>query len=428
MSVGESLLHAMCEEGDTSVMFQYKLTEDLFQGQEKEVFNFVANHVEQYVQLPKVETLTKAFPDITVSAEPVKFYLDKVDQRYKHRKLNLTLQDCSTLMKDKDPDGAILQIQDLMAELALFDTRMNIAEFGADAYSLIMNEINQPSGGDGILFGWPYLDGMVNGLRGGDVVSYVGRPAVGKTWKMIYSAMNAWRVQKKSVMILSMEMNILSIAQRLAALQTGISISSIKSGLFLQHSFAGVHVDEKAELSQKLKAITEQKHKLHLIDGNLTSTPNQIFALAHQLKPDVVFIDGAYLLKHPNPRLDRYTRVAENIEEIKRLTSQLGIPTVCSYQFNRGASKKKKDEEVSLDDIGYSDAIGQISSVVLGLFEEDSVETLHARKVRVLKGRDGAIGQFTVNWDFENMDFSQVMTKDDKDKETAESEGALQHI
>jgi replicative DNA helicase len=430
MSVGESLLHAMCEEGDTSVMFQYKLTEDLFQGQEKEIFTFVEQHVEQYVMLPQPETLKNAFPAITASVEPVKYYLDKVDERYKHRRLNLTLQECSNLMKDQHVNGALDQIRGMVSELALFDTRMKMAEFGEDAYDLIMNEINQPAGGNGILFGWPYLDAMVNGLKGGDVVSYVGRPAVGKTWKMIYSAMNAWRWQHKTVMVLSMEMNILSIAQRLAAIDTSTSIASIKSGLLLQHNYAGVKVDEKADLSAKLKKLKEHpvEHKLHLIDGNLTSTPQQIFALAHQLKPDVIFIDGAYLLKHQNPRLDRYTRVAENIEEIKRLTSQLAIPTICSYQFNRAATKKKKNEEVSLEDIGYSDAIGQISSVVLGLFEEESVETLHSRNIRVLKGRDGAVGQFAVNWDFDNMDFSQVASDKDKEKEEAEQVQPLEHI
>jgi len=404
MSIGESVLHALCVEGDTSAFFKYRLTDSLFLGDEKQAFAFVLHHVNNHAVLPHVSTLMELYPNLKPAVEPATYYLHQLDERFKHRLLNKTLQDCSHLMKDQKVDSALKMMGEVLNQVALFDVRMDMAEFGQDAYDIVMGEINSGTSGDGILFGWPYLDAMVNGLRGGDVVSYVGRPAVGKTWKLIYSAMHAWEAQEKNVMVLSMEMNILSIAQRMASLYSKVPINDVKSGFLDENPWH----DEKAHLGSTLKALHGTQHKLHMIDGNLTSTPRQIFALAKQLKVDVVFIDGAYLLKNDNPKLDRFTRVAENIEEIKRLTSQLGIPTVCSYQFNRQASKKKSNDAVTLDDIGYSDAIGQISSVVLGLFEEDSVETLNARNVRVLKGRDGAVGQFQVKWDFQNMDFSEV--------------------
>lgn len=421
MSVGEALLHALCKEGDTSLLFKFKLTEDLFQGDEKSVYKFVSNHLDKYISLPKLETLLAAYPNLAPSLEPATYYMDQVSERHKYVRLNASLMKCSTLMKDQKVAEALEVVSSLTSELAAFDIRQQMAEFGADAYNMVLGEVARQKklgSNDAIKFGWPYLDDMVHGLQPGDVVSYVGRPAVGKTWKLIYSSLYAWQQQAKNVMILSMEMNTLSIAQRLASLYSQISIASIKTGFLMSHT------GEPEVLESKLKAIHDKPNKLHLIDGNLTSTPQQIFSLAHQLQPDVVFIDGAYLLRSANPRLDRWTRVAENIEEIKRLTSQLAIPTVCSYQFNREASKKKTSDDVTLNDIGYSDAIGQISSVVLGLFEEDSVETLRSRKIRVLKGRDGAIGQFDVRWDFENMDFSQI-TKEDLEEEEAKPLGHL---
>jgi replicative DNA helicase len=94
------------------------------------------------------------------------------------------------------------------------------------------------------------------------------------------------------------------------------------------------------------------------------------------------------------------------------LATELDIPVVVSYQLNRDAAKKikkQKSDEVDLEDIGYSDAIGQLSSIVLALLEEESVETLLARKVTVLKGRYGETGSFRVNWDFQKMDFKQII-------------------
>lgn len=405
MSVGESLLHALCAAQDTSVFFKHKLATEMFYGTEKAAFEFVQHHVESYHTLPQPDTLKEHFPNLAESVEPPTYYLDKVAERYKYKRANKLLTQCSELMHDQNVTATVENMKAFVSEMAMFDVRANMMEFGADSHSMVMNEVykvQKEGSGDNIMFGWPYLDEMVNGLIPGDVVSYIGRPAVGKTWKLIYSALNAWQNQNKDVMILSMEMGILPIAQRLAALASSISISDLKKGFFSK-----IPYNEQEKLALTLKGFQDKPNKFHLINGNLTSTPDEIFALAHQLQPDVVFIDGAYLLKHRNQRLDRYTRVAENIEDIKKYTEELSIRTVNSYQFNRTGGKKKKNEEVDLTDIGYSDAIGQISSIVLGLFESDNVETIRRRLVRVLKGREGATGQFYVNWDFQNMDFSE---------------------
>jgi hypothetical protein len=88
------------------------------------------------------------------------------------------------------------------------------------------------------------------------------------------------------------------------------------------------------------------------------------------------------------------------VEDIKQhLAEGLNIPVVQSFQFNREASKKNMGE-VGLENIAGSDAIGQLSSVVLGLFEDEGIETALQRKIRVLKGRNGEQGEFSINWRF----------------------------
>jgi hypothetical protein len=97
--------------------------------------------------------------------------------------------------------------------------------------------------------------------------------------------------------------------------------------------------------------------------------------------------------------------VAENCELLKEeIAGNLGIPVAASWQFSREAAKKmgsKKGGAVGLEDIGYTDAIGQISSIVLGLLEEDNVETMKKKTVTIMKGRSGESGEFKINWQFE---------------------------
>jgi hypothetical protein len=146
------------------------------------------------------------------------------------------------------------------------------------------------------------------------------------------------------------------------------------------------------------------------MNGNLAADVEDIYTLAYQMGCTVVIIDGAYLCRNKNTRLDRFTRAAENCETMKRFSEDLKIPTFSSWQFNRQAADKQKKakEQAGLEDIGYSDAIGQISSIALGLFQEDSVEAAVKKQIRVMKGRGGEVGQFEINWDFAKMDFSQV--------------------
>jgi hypothetical protein len=41
------------------------------------------------------------------------------------------------------------------------------------------------------------------------------------------------------------------------------------------------------------------------------------------------------------------------------------------------------------------------------MFQEDSPETIERREIRVLKGRNGETGKFSIRWDFLKMDFEQ---------------------
>jgi hypothetical protein len=67
---------------------------------------------------------------------------------------------------------------------------------------------------------------------------------------------------------------------------------------------------------------------------------------------------------------------------------------------------------MGLEDIAGADAIGQIASVVLGLLQEESIESLMTKRFEILKGRSGEVGSFDTNWVFDlpgnAMDFSEV--------------------
>lgn len=404
--LGLKAVRRLVQEQDALAWHHAKLSDKLFKGDtEKAVFAFVAAHLSKFQTLPQQETLLAKFPELSAidCPEPAKYYLEKVTSRFGYdtiNRANLTSQEL--LKANADNVGAAQKV--LVAainEITEQRYRHRILDFGKDGLTLVRQHYHNllQSKTPPSAFGWPYMDESSGGALPGDVISIVGRPATGKSFKSLYIADHNWR-SGRNVLFVSMEMNTLAVAQREAALYAHTNLTQLKTGGYSTNTY-------KLFLANA-KGAEKEPAKLFIMDGNLAADVEDIYTLAMQLGVELVIVDGAYLLRHKNLRLDRYTRVAENVEAIKRYTTDLELPTFCSWQFNRAASQKKNGEKAGLEDIGYTDAIAQISSIVLALMQEEGIETMVHRTVDVMKGRNGETGQFKINWDFIKMDFTQV--------------------
>ena len=245
------------------------------------------------------------------------------------------------------------------------------------------------------------------------------------TFLGLYSAEQSW-VHGGVPLFLSMEMTNTLIAQRLAAMNTHKPLTQLLKGMMSSSAWKSFQTS--------LHGLKKKEKPFWLVDGNLATSVDELVSLARQFKPSAVYVDGAYLLSHPDRRISRFEKITENAEALKkRVATELDVPVIASYQFSREAEKKKKShskhkEEVGLEDIYGSDAIGQLSSVVLGLFEEESIETLVRRRVEVLKGRHGETGSFLINWNFLQMDFSEIPSKKGSDGKLQEDTSDLQFL
>lgn len=415
MSIGKMFMSALIAEGSVAALLQYGDIDHLFKASELEPYQFLRGFVKQFQALPSAETIEAHTGQALVEgSEPAAYYYALLEARHIEATLKQGMKKASDLLQPeaKDPAKALDELTQAVSELARLKTSKMVVDF-RDAYGLVMvdyaNKWNKPDE-MGLRFGWPTLDVASGGLSKGDLISFVGRPAAGKTWQMLYGAHYGWAKAAAHVdpeadqsrLFVSMEMAILPIEQRLAAMQAHVPAMDVKHG--------GLVTKNLNKLKHGLTEIQGYGAPFWIVDGNLAATVEEIWMLVRQLKPAAVFIDGAYLVKHPTER-DRYRRVAENVELIKQEIAPLA-PVACSWQFAKSATKKKKGDKVTGDDIGYSDAIYQVSSLVLGLFEEDSVETLKQRKVEILKGRSGEVGSFRTRWNFDQMLFDEIFTEE----------------
>lgn len=403
--LGLKAILRLCEDQHPLRWHRAKLLPDLFKADEKPVFEWANDHVLKHHALPQVVTLRQQFPQMkeVEAPEPATYYLSLLENRFAYETLNrANIESQGYLKADKGMvETAAEVLRAALARITEQKYRTRIMDVGLEAPKALIQAYHHAGSLEGVAdFGWPYLDGITNGAQGGDFISIVGRPAAGKTFLVLKGAVYNWR-KARTAMVVSMEMAPMAMCQRVGAMYTGVPISQLKAAAFASKTYK--------KFTDSLFEMPTEKGKLYVVDGNLAADPEDVYMLANLLKVDALWVDGAYLMKNKNRKMDRYTRVAENAEAMKQHTGDLGIPTIASYQFSREASKKKKgNDKVGLEDIAYSDVIGQVSSIVLGLFQEDGVETMLRRKVDVMKGRSGEIGSFYINWLFDTMNFDQV--------------------
>lgn len=415
MSAGKMFLSAILAEKSVSNLLQFGPLDHLFKATEKETYEFVRDFVKQYQALPSEQTIkAHTGQGLVKHLEPSQYYFDMLQARHVELEVKRAMKKANDLLlpENKDPEAALRALTEMAMELMAAKYSQQVVDFRQAADMLIGDYVQKWSDGDsyGLQLGWPTVDDMSGGLVVGDKVGIVGRPAAGKTWQLLYASLHGWLkaeqtkqeedLATQSRMFVSMEMSTLPINQRLASIVTHLPASQIKH--------AKLSSKNLVEYKNGLHALKGYGAPFYVVDGNLAATVEDIWMLARQLKPAAIFIDGGYLVKHPTEK-DRYRRVAENAELIKSELAAIA-PCVVSWQFAKTASKKnpKKGEKVTYDDIGYSDAIAQVSSLLLGMFEEDSVSTLKSRKIEILKGRSGETGSFSTNWNFHTMDFSEM--------------------
>jgi replicative DNA helicase len=408
-TVGRRLLSALVREGNVTNYVKMSLDKDLFRDGEVMLFDAINTHLGKYGALPKPATI-EAWPglgdSIVDAPEPSKFYLEETEKRYLHTSLKGGVNEVTGLLTEKHAEEALEVLTRIAVESYKRKQRRHVTDF-RDAHQIVKKEYfaqKSASGSVALPFGWQTLDEMAGGARSGDFISIVGRPMQGKTFLMLATARHGWRAAQRTPLICSMEMHAKLIHQRLAAMETQTKLTHLLKS----------ELSTKAYISMmdKLKELEAMNRPLWVVDGNVVKTVDDVVMQCHILQPDCLWIDAAYLLKKSHPKMGKWEAMSENAERLKEeVATELEMPVICSYQLSKDsakAKKKNKNEEATMEDIYGSDAIAQLSSVILGLFQyEDELEAAKSRRVKILKGRSGETGEFSVNWNFDKMDFSE---------------------
>ena len=135
---------------------------------------------------------------------------------------------------------------------------------------------------------------------------------------------------------------------------------------------------------------------------------SSVVSVIEQEKPDLVLVDGAYLMEDEQGAKDDWLRVTHITRDLKKIAKNWHIPILINTQADQNTSKKSGP---GLGDIKYSQAIGQDSDNILALFRDEVMINDKEMGVKVLKQREGVLGKVIINWNFDKMNFKSIYSE-----------------
>ena len=415
--LADKFFSAFVHEADPKSIVAYRNASEVFKHvpTDLEAWGLLYGFVAEYNKFPQAEAFEKEVKrELQEPTENAKYWYKQLVKRHFRKSLIRSSQAANLFLKEPGKEVQAFElIEEMVKTTRVNQNSLQLFDY-KESHDILKQELANKQRLDyGIQFGWKTLDDMTGGFRGGDMISIVGRPGLGKSMSALAAALHVWKAQKKPVLFVSMEMNQILVLERIAAMDQNIPYNWVKNG-----QFSTLGIDQRKKYLGKLEALREGNlPAFNVIGGNFSANVEDIAELTRQLEPALVVVDGAYLCKTKENIRKKNDRIDFVCEYLKReVAENCDIPVLPVWQFNRDASKVKKGDKVGLEHIADSDSIPRNSSVVLGLFQEDNAGTIKQRKVQILKGRSGEEGRFNINWDFKKMDFSEVEPIDDEDE------------
>lgn len=238
------------------------------------------------------------------------------------------------------------------------------------------------------------LDDATGGVNDGDLVYVVGRPQDGKTTLLLH-LIARWFWEGKTVLVISNEIHWRDMLFKIESILAGIPVKEKRSGKFSEVS------KEKLRFLQYLTRVVPNKI---IIPRRPVRTSIEVQNLMRLHKPDVVCIDGAYLMSNnTSPEaIGDWKELAAVSRDLKQTANVLETPIIGVVQANRGASESDK---VAGHNIAGSDAFFQDPDIVISVRQVEASTNGLDKMVNVstTKNRHGVMAMTKIVYDFENM-------------------------
>jgi len=324
----------------------------------------------------------------------IEYYARIIEQKSLLRKLIRASSTVIALSHDTEKDA--YEIVD-EAEKLIFDVTerkgtkgyFSLNDVIKDSITAIEKLFHRGDNYTGIPSGFKELDDLTSGFQRSELIVIAARPSVGKTAFVLNVAQNVGIIQKKNVVIFSLEMSKEALVQRMLCSEARIDSQRMRRGL--------LRTEEWGPLTTAAGKLAESNIFLDETPG---ITDIQLRAKARRIQSrhglDLVIVDYLQLMSSIRKKEGRTQEISEISRSLKALARELSLPVIAVSQLSRAVEMRGRDKRPILSDLRESGAIEQDADVVIFLYREELYNPNTDKKdlieVIIQKQRNGPTG------------------------------------
>lgn len=368
--------------GDTTDIISLQNSK-LLNSLEKKWIDWIDDYVMKFGVPPTLERFEKNFETTFVrveSSDPIADVFEQTLQALRNRFVREYVTKHQESLKNGDDPSTL--VQDLF-EAVRHDKRglVDIADFDKSDYFHV---------GELLPTGLETLDTVTGGFAKGDLAFIAGRLGDGKTTLLRY-LIAKWYLDGKKILLISNEIRWDEMLWQIDAILGCLPPGEKRSGKFSE---------ETKRRLKFLRYFAKNHTGKIVIPKHTVRNPADLYGMIAEYHPDVIAIDGAYLMSGDGKATAEWQQLAIVTRELKQMANNQNVAIIGVIQANRQAEAQK---HISSSSLAGSDTFGQDADIVLSV-KFDRIEGMRRfSSVYTTKNRFGELKSFDVWTDYECM-------------------------
>lgn len=238
--------------------------------------------------------------------------------------------------------------------------------------------------------GFPELDALMQ-VKNGDLVIVAARPSMGKSLIAVNMQSHLAKFKEGASVFFSVEMNELSVMQRIAASECSIPLQHIKNDQMTTDEWARMQRFLTDMPTERLKVVRDTNLSVSAIRKNLVRIKRDYGKISS------IGIDYLQLMDGLSGD-DSVKRIGDVTRSLKIIADEFDCPVFLLSQLNR-AVEKRPNKRPTMSDLRDSGSIEQDADVIMFLYREDYYKKMAGETdfdgmadIIIAKNRDGETG------------------------------------
>lgn len=379
------------------------ITADFFEdAMNRKLFRSIQEYKLSYGKVPTLDVLHKDYPTVRLpdgDEYPIAYLVDQMRENRRRGILADGVMEATELLKMGESERSCEVLQHMLRQVASdvpTSTVMDLTAKTLEQRRLAYAELRKRDGRLlGIPSGFDSIDRVTQGFQKKQLVTFVGLPKSGKSTLLLLAAMAAHELAFRPFLV-GFEMSTEEQIDRHAAILARVSHHRLRTGTLTP--------DEYKRLEKAWRRLSAMPEFFASTDINSATTLSGLQAQIERVEPDIVFVDGVYMMRDEEGEPQGSSQALTNITRgLKRMGQNLDLPMIESTQALGWKTDKRRG--LTGDSIGYSSSFLQDSDLVIGV---EKTEIDDVNKLKVLAARNAPTMEKYIRWNWDNGTFEEL--------------------